>query len=271
MIINQFTKISELIKANELCIDAIASIAKPLRKIKIPLLRKVLTPRVNIMEAAKIANCSVDDFRRVLEPLGFTWEEATETKTSQEKKEQNKPGWLIECEQIVPLDVRPILDADRDPLKEIMIAYKALPEKAVLEIINSFLPFPLISRLEDKGTFSYTDEISKTEFHTYFYKPMAEKAVTKIESMISFVSFDVIEKILNTKSFDMVELDVRSLPMPQPMERILETLGQLKANEGLFVQHKKVPLYLLEELGNLPYRVFVSEIAEGDVRILIHP
>lgn len=69
----------------------------------------------------------------------------------------------------------------------------------------------------------------------------------------------------------MVELDVRSLPMPQPMERILETLGQLKANEGLFVQHKKVPLYLLEELGNLPYRVFVSEIAEGDVRILIHP
>ncbi|WP_313367776.1 hypothetical protein [Sphingobacterium mizutaii] len=134
MIINQFTKISELIKANELCIDAIASIAKPLRKIKIPLLRKVLTPRVNIMEAAKIANCSVDDFRRVLEPLGFTWEEATETKTSQEKKEQNKPGWLIECEQIVPLDVRPILDADRDPLKEIMIAYKALPEKAVLEI-----------------------------------------------------------------------------------------------------------------------------------------
>ncbi|WP_313189535.1 DUF2249 domain-containing protein [Sphingobacterium sp.] len=271
MIINQFTKISELIKANELCIDAIASIAKPLRKIKIPILRKVLTPRVNIMEAAKIANCSVDDFRRVLEPLGFTWEEQTAALDATEEKENTKPGWLLESEHIVPLDVRPILDAGRDPLKEIMSAYKSLPEKAVLEIINTFLPFPLISRLEDKGAFSYTDEVSKTEFHTYFYKPMAEKSVTKIESMISFVSYDVIEGILNKKSFDMLELDVRSLPMPQPMERILETLAQLKANEGLFVQHKKVPLYLLEELGNLPYRVFVSEIAEGDVRILIHP
>ena len=76
MKITKKTKISELIKHDIRSIDAIASIAKPFKKLKNPLLRKLMASRVNIAEAAKIGGATVAEFVQVLAPLGFEFDEA---------------------------------------------------------------------------------------------------------------------------------------------------------------------------------------------------
>jgi len=58
--------------------------------------------------------------------------------------------------------------------------------------------------------------------------------------------------------------------MPQPMEIILGLLNDLQQDEVLSIRHKKIPLYLLEELVDKDYKVYICEKDEGDVRILIH-
>lgn len=271
MKINKYTKISDIIKANELSIEAIASIAKPLRKIRIPLLRKVLTPRVNIEEASKIANVDIQAFKNALLPLGYFWEEQDQKSENYQEKIDVKPNWLANNSGQKSLDVRPLIDTGNDPLKEIFNSYKELPKNGLLTIINSFIPFPLISRLEDKGALSYVEQKELDEYHVYFYKPTEKNSVEKLESMISFVPFEVIEKFISSNKFKVLELDVKELPMPEPMETIMHAIEILGSNEAIYVRHRKIPLYLLEELGNMPYRVFVSELTENDVRILIYP
>ncbi len=272
MRINQHTKISALIKANESSIDAIASIAKPLRKIKIPLLRKFLTPRVSIVEAASIAGCEVQDFKRVLVPLGFIWEEDEFAEnTQQEVNKPEKPAWLEHAIIGKELDVRPILLGGQDPLKEILQAYHQVPSGSVFLLINSFIPYPLIPILEKKGAQCFVEEMETREnpvYHCFFLK---EEPVQELAEPISFIAIHELEEILeNYPSEKILFLDVRGLPMPQPMEQILMKLNDLQKAEILYVQHHKVPLYLMEELEKERYTMRIAEVGEGDVRILFY-
>ncbi len=114
------TKISELIKENSGSVDAIASIAKPLEKLKNPILRKIMASRVTIAEASKMTGTNIDDFKRVLSPLGFIFE--GEESTKEERAAKSKPSWLHNAsKEIIDFyDVRPIIDNGADPLKEIL-------------------------------------------------------------------------------------------------------------------------------------------------------
>ena len=272
MRINQHTKISMLIKANESSIDAIASIAKPLRKIKIPLLRKFLTPRVSIVEVASIAGCEVQDFKRVLVPLGFIWEEEEFAEnTQQEVNKPEKPAWLDHAIIEKELDVRPILLGGQDPLKEILQAYHQVTPGSVFLLINSFIPYPLIPILEKKGARCFVKEMETGEipvYHCYFLKV---ESLQELAEPISFIAIHELEEILkNYPSEKILFLDVRGLTMPQPMEQILMKLNNLQAHVVLYVQHHKVPLYLMEELEKDKYTMRIAEVGEGDVRILFY-
>src|SRR5690606_30987926 len=91
MDINKNTRISELIKENKASIDAIASLAKPLEKLKNPVLRRIMASRVTLTEAAQMGGCSIADFIRVLRPLGFNWIDPTYSATA---AAQERPAWL---------------------------------------------------------------------------------------------------------------------------------------------------------------------------------
>ena len=56
MVVNRKTRISAVIKANKQSIDAITSINKHFNKLRNPVLRKVLAPRVTVEDAAKIVS-----------------------------------------------------------------------------------------------------------------------------------------------------------------------------------------------------------------------
>jgi hypothetical protein len=59
------------------------------------------------------------------------------------------------------------------------------------------------------------------------------------------------------------------LEMPGPMQAILAELEGLPDGHALYVDHKKVPLYLLEELADKNYEIHIHNVREGDVKMLI--
>lgn len=74
MKISSRTKISTILKQHPAAVEAIASISPHFGKLRNPVLRKLLAPRVTVADAARIGRCSPEDFAMVLAPLGFEWQ-----------------------------------------------------------------------------------------------------------------------------------------------------------------------------------------------------
>ncbi|HMR84872.1 MAG TPA: DUF2249 domain-containing protein, partial [Niabella sp.] len=234
--------------------------------------------RVTVAEAAKMGGCKVEDFERVLQPLGYRFtgneQQAANAAVPTDTTGKEKPHWLKAPpeEDIIKFDVRPIIEHGVDPLKEIMRKFKEVPDGKILCIINTFVPTPLIHLLEkDKAEASFVDTISTMEFHTYFLKRQKNTSgtdTTKAKTVMhDAASFEKICSLFNGEKRKTI--DVRDLEMPLPMQTILAELETLPAGHGLYVHHKRVPVYLLEELASKDFPVHIYNIGEGDVKMLI--
>ncbi len=271
MKINAGTKISELISADKASIDAIAGVAKPFHRLKNPILRKVMASRVTIAEAAKMGGCQVTDIVSALTPLGFEYEA---TEISQAETGQ-RPEWLTAAENnVIRYDVRPIIESGTDPLKAILGKFKDVAPGDILCIINSFVPTPLIRLLEqEKAAASYVETISDNEFHTYFLKKQNEASkenIVKNNDQIIMDDAGSFDALYRRFSPDQIrETDVRHLEMPLPMQTILTALADLPAGHMLYVRHKRIPVYLLEELAGRDFEVHIHTVDESNVKMML--
>lgn len=265
MKINAATKIATLLKHDPRTMEAIISISPRFEKLRNPLLRKLLAGRTTIAMASKIGGCTLEDFMAQLRPLGF---EAEEVAQAYSPVLNAPPYWLltVPLHDIEELDVRPLLSDGNDPLKEILDALKNLAPSRVLKIVNTFEPSPLIALVGKKGFSSYSEAAAGDLVFTYFYKASeeeegAEKNHLPVE--------DDWEQLFHRFDAGLVTIDVRDLPMPQPMMRILEALDGLPAGKALFVVHKKIPVFLLPELKDRGFDYRIKEIADQHVQLLI--
>ncbi len=269
MKINANTRISELIEADMAVIEVLALVSKPFKRLRNPILRKIMAPRATIAEAAKMGGCTVEAIATALRPLGFEYEGLV----TKGEEAAPVPQWLSAApeESIIKFDVRGIIESGTDPLKEIIGAFKRIPPGGILCIINNFVPTPLIHLLkQDKAEDSYVDKISEREFHTYFLK---KRGAGKDHDDIVYIekeekgSFDEILSRFPPEKIR--EVDVRELEMPLPMRTILEELENLPSDSILFVRHKRIPVYLLEELSGKGYEVHVQTIDERNVKMIL--
>lgn len=262
MRINSSTTIAALLKHHPDALEAIVRLSPKFGKLRNPLLRKLLAGRTTIAMAGKIGGCAVTDFFAELKPLGFEAEGNLEEETEVRKL---PPKWLQHSreQEMIIMDVRPLLNAGKDPLKPVFQALNQLSEGHVLKIINSFEPSPLIALVEKKGYLSYVEAEDSATVFTYFYKASNTDALglEEVEEEGWEEEFD--------KARQIVEIDVRHLPMPQPMIAILEALEGISLGQALHVQHKKVPVFLLQELRERGFEYRMKEIADHDVQLLI--
>lgn len=265
MKINEATKIAALLKQDPRSIEAIIRISPKFIKLRNPLLRKLLANRTTIAMASKIGGCEVTDFFEQLKPLGFEAEDAVQEDSIRHKA---SPPWLLTVAQadIEELDVRPLLDAGKDPLNQILTALRTLPRGHVLKIVNTFEPSPLIAMVEGKGFTSYSEAVAEDLFFTYFFKVSEVGDGTERDPLQAGEDW---EELSDRYVDGTVSVDVRDLPMPQPMVRILEALEALPAGQALFVEHKKIPVFLLPELRERGFDYRIKEIENQHVQLLI--
>src|SRR5688572_22146989 len=133
MVINPNTKIGSILKHNPAALDAIVSISPKFEKLRNPILRKLMAGRASVSMASKIGGCSTGDFFRKLKPLGFEVDD-TAPVIAEEKKQAPDLIRSLAPEEIVVLDVRPVLASGNDPLNIILEKFKMLQPGQVLKL-----------------------------------------------------------------------------------------------------------------------------------------
>ena len=257
------TRISELIKANPDVIDAIASINPLFRKLKNPVLRKVLARRVTISEAVKIGKCSLSLFASKLRPLGFN----LPYPSYDEETSITLPSGEIECaisyDEV--LDVRQTINENKDPFQDIIKVLLNLREGGTLLLINSFVPFPLIKILERKGCDIVVKHPGVDVVYTYINKTTSD--LTLIDK--NLINEQLFEETRKRYDLNIIETDVRDMPMPLPMQHILGKLERLDEHKALLIYHKKIPMFLLPELRAMGYS-YQFKLTTGALLMLIY-
>ncbi len=270
MVINAQTKIAALLQHHPDALETIVKISPDFKKLRNPIIRKLMAGRATIAMASKIGGCKPEDFFKALAPLGFVADITTEIN---EIIPENKPmpSYLqsLQPEQIIPFDVRAMLADGNDPLKQIQAKIKTLQKGEALLIINSFEPVPLIKLLEKQGFDAYVKYIDNDTIETYFYKIASETNSSIDENEATVTDNGDWEQLLQQYENNLVEIDVRHLEMPMPMMAILEALDVLPNEKALFVHHKRIPVFLLTELKDRQFDFRIKEIQEGEVKLLI--
>lgn len=262
--INANTKIAKILKENPDALEAIVSISPKFTKLRNPLLRKLMASRTSLTMASKIGGCTVNDFFDKLRPLGF---EIDESVSESEENKAPVPQFITDLrkEDIVELDVRPVLDAGQDPLKLIMEYVNKLKPNESLKLINNFEPTPLIILLEKQGFVSYMEIINEDLINTYFYKPSGVDAI-KAEIKNDPDSW---ENMVQKYDGRLTTVKVDKLEPPLPMLTILDELDKLPEDKALYVYHKRIPVFLLPELKDRDFDYRIKEVGIGNVHLLI--
>ncbi|OQX97990.1 MAG: hypothetical protein B6I20_11660 [Bacteroidetes bacterium 4572_117] len=263
MLISTNTKISALIKHNAEAINAIAEINPHFRKLKNPVLRKVLAPRVTIEIAAKIGGVDVQVFLDKLQQIGFEIDHSNIKEDNNSKNDKTETMFDLENDKITLLDVREDLANGIDPFSKIMATIKTFEDGQVLKIVNTFEPTPIINVLKQKGFISKVDRVSEKEIHTFLKKATDDRSDDLNKKAKEESKTDDIDSVLASFKEKYKEIDVRDLEMPQPMVKILEELTDLPDDYCLYVHHKKIPQFLLPQLDERNY-VYLSKEIDGD-------
>ena len=265
MTINAETKIGAIIKDKLEAIDVLISLSPHFKKLKNPVLRKILAPRVTVAEAALIGNCKVEAILDNLAQIGFNVEDshtvAKDTPVISTVAEND-------IDLVASIDVRPDLANGADPFSRIMNKLLEVPQGKTMLLINSFEPAPLIRILTGKG---YTIAVSKNEpgiVFTYITK-LKEGPAPHGNLDSQFSDPDLFDSVLKHYNLKFTEIDVRQLEMPKPMIAILDELDHLEKGEALYVRHKKVPLFLFPELEDRGFS-YVYKQAESEVILIIY-
>lgn len=265
MIIHANTKIAAIIKQHPDALEAIISISPKFEKLRNPILRKLMAGRASITMASKIAGCNINTFYDKLKPLGFEID-FLKKPAEEEKKELPEFMKLLTEDQVVELDVRPVIISGTDPLNIITQKVKTIEVGQVLKIINTFEPVPLMRLLEKQGFEVYANIIDDNLVETYFYKKNTYVSnKLERENHASHGWDETFEKFENK----IQTIDVRAMEMPLPMITILESLDKLPEDNALFVYHKRIPVFLLPELAEREYEYRIREISEGEMQLLI--
>lgn len=271
MVINEKTKIAKIIKHNPKAMDAIITLSPDFKRLLNPVLRRLVAGRTSISMASKMGKVTPQDFFSVLEPLGF--EIDTDSKEKEEERENKPmPDYLaaLKPENIKVFDVRQLIAEGGDPLKSIQLKVKALNAGEALMVITDFNPVPLVRLLRNQGFECHQEFVDAQTINSYFYDTQqkeGEQKEVKVEKDIS-TSGDW-DQILSSFKGKLEEIDVRHLEMPGPMMAILEALEKLDNNKALFVNHKKIPVFLLSELKDRDYTYRIKDVQEGEVYLII--
>ena len=160
-------------------------------------------------------------------------------------------------EKIVDLDVRPELDAGRDPFNLIIKTLGNMSNDQVLHLVIVFEPVPLYTVLKMKG-YDHSTEQADGLWHIYFYKGETGAQTDKIAGP------EVADSEPKT-----IEIDVRGLEPPEPMVKIIELLPQVGMNTTLLVHHHREPVMLYDKLEHLGFQASAEKIQEGYYKVRI--
>lgn len=257
-------------------IDALISVSGRFKKLRNPVLRKVMAGQVTIAMAARIGGVSTDDILDSLESVGLSVRRSPrKIQESDFAGQQDNEAFLeqyagIEPERIHYLDARPFMEKGQEPLSKILELVAQMEPGDGLCVLNSFAPEPLVPLLRKKGL---EGTIVETEdgFEARFIRgKKTNRAISEdgINQSQSRPSAPVRGRSESARSV-VLRINVVGLAPPEPMMKILSKLQEMRSSQCLYVYHEREPRFLFPHLAEQGYQYCISHKGPGDVRLLI--
>jgi hypothetical protein len=178
-------KISEVLKINELMIEAFVWLAPEFERLRNPTLRRLMSGRVTVSQASRVGRIPLTEALYVLNLAAGE----DVTRLQQELEElpadafqcppgnpPQKPRELLGLEDTDPrvrfVDVMPQAGRNEDPRPPIMHGLTELHNwDEVLLVLHPFDPIPLRDLFARRGFASWAEERRPFEWYIYFYRP----------------------------------------------------------------------------------------------------
>jgi uncharacterized protein (DUF2249 family) len=267
--ITEDMKVSEVLKLYPETLEVFLEVSPAFQKLKNPLLRKVLAPRVTIAQAAKIADLATTSLVTALNMAcglvsGPTISQPASASSDLSTAPSERPPILENlASEMVFVDVRDDINQNKDPFKKIMTAVKQLHEGQVMHLVNVFEPVPLYDVLAHRGLAHWSEQVDG-DWHIYFY-PVGHVGVVEEMEPTSPPLTDP-----HGAADNIIELDVSGLEPPEPMMKILSVLPTLPEGATLRVHHHREPKMLYPHLSERGFEWTTTQLADGSYRIIIH-
>jgi len=261
MKINQHTKIIELIRHNEAVVNAIAELRPAFRKLKNPVLRKILSSRVNIYQASKLGGCTVNEFFKSIEAFGFEIENESSNSIT-----NNETPFDIHPKKIIDLDIDNFLNSQKDPFPIIFMELRKSKPGEVICISSAFDPLPLKDLLAAKRVRFFSDQGEEGRILTY----IEGGNIQSFRNSAIELTNQTFEKLWNDLNGEMEIIDVRDLEMPQPLVKIAMKLEDMEKGKILGVRHERKPAILLDRLEQEGLKAHMCQFNNEDFRLIIY-
>lgn len=157
------------------------------------------------------------------------------------------------------LDVCPQLARGEEPFATIIAAADSLASGQSLRLLVPFRPAPLFNVMAKRGFRAEDHQRADGIWEVLFVPSTETKANTTGAATDAVFWPDPVRQI-----------DLCGLPPPEPMQRVLETIGKLETGEVLFALLDREPLFLFPELQKRGHEWAGNLSENGDVyRLLV--
>ncbi len=170
------TRLSEALDADPSILEYIVSLnPHDFERLRTPLLRKVMPPRITLRRVAAIAGISeIELLSKVNQLLGAPYEPTEDgIQKVLPTSAKEKPEWMagVDLDSIVWVDVTPIDSEFGDPMPPINIAVNGTKPGDVVGIKHKWEPQPLFDIWNLRGFEFWTHQEAPDLWHIFVHRP----------------------------------------------------------------------------------------------------
>jgi hypothetical protein len=179
-------KIKDALKISEQMMDAFTWISPSFERLRNPTLRRAMSGRVSVAQAARIGRVPLtealyvlnltagEDEKRLTCELRLSYRESFQYQPDNPGKPRELLGLRDDDRHVVFVDVMPQAQQDEDPRPAIMHGLTELSDNEdVLLVRHAFDPIPLCDLCTRRGFASWAEERCPNDWYIYFYRPTA--------------------------------------------------------------------------------------------------
>jgi hypothetical protein len=150
--------------------DVLIETVPPFAKLRNSVLRKTVAKVTTLRQAAAVGGVELSELLSILrKAVGEQSPVDLEASGGHERSEP--PEWFTPDRVAQSLDARPMLDAGRQPMSDVMTNLKSLKDGEIYELITPFVPAPLIEMAQSQGFTTWWIRKEEDVIRTYFIRP----------------------------------------------------------------------------------------------------
>ncbi|MDC1106393.1 DUF1858 domain-containing protein [Prolixibacteraceae bacterium] len=169
LIITPKTKVLDLINTYPDLEDVLIEVAPPFKKLKNPVLRKVIAKVTTLSQAAVIGGLKVEELiLRLRKEVGQEQVVTVDMVTS--NLHTQRPEWYDSSAVKITINIRESLNQGEQPMHDILSLVRQLNEGEIVKVISPFVPAPIIDKTLSLGYKHWLDTKGEEEYWIFITK-----------------------------------------------------------------------------------------------------